>query len=72
MADALWECDGASKQHDVSVTGQPTQVAEKLQEHLQLAALDDGHPRQHTTLIVRQHVTLTLCDVRAGTCYKEK
>lgn len=72
MADALWECDGASEQHDVSVAGQSTQVAEKLQEHLQLAALDDRRPRQHAALVVRQHVTLALRDVRAETCQQTR
>lgn len=67
MADALWKRGGAAEQHNVPVTGQTTQIAEKFQEHLQLAALDHRHPRQQACLIVWQHVTLTLCDVSAGT-----
>ncbi len=68
VAGALWESEGASKQHDVSVAGQSTKVAEELEEHLPLAALDDRRTRHPAALVVPQHVTLTLRDVRAETC----
>lgn len=67
-ADALRKSDRAAEQHDVPVTGQTTQIAKKLQEHLQLAALHHRYPWQQTRLIVWQHVTQTLCDVKTGTC----
>lgn len=68
VTNALRKSDGTAEQHDVPVTGQTTQIAEKLQEHLQLAALHHRCPWQQTRLIVWQHVTLILSNVRTGTC----